>query len=336
MKILVTGATGRIGSVTVKRLVERGDEVRAFAMQDDPFLSRLDGIDIEIVGGNLATGEGVSDACKNIDAVIHLGALMAWTVADHQRLFDINLQGTFHLLQTVFEQTPNLARFVLASTDASYPAAAPRYWPVDEHHPQVPNSFYGMTKQATEVIGEYYRRELGLPVARVRFCYTLAPDEIVQPENSHSGRTFFLNPKIANLRNKPGLSPKEEQTLEILQRLQPADGSERIVIPYGEDGSPWIYTLCHVDDLVDGILLVLEKQVAIGDVFNLGPTGPFAMDVAMKYLSEKTGIPTVEAQLPGPALVYTVNTSKARTVLGFSPKYDMFAIIDEAVESLEK
>ncbi len=70
---------------------------------------------------------------------------MAWTVADHRRLFDINLQGTFHLIQAVFEQSPDLKRFVLAGTDASYPAAIPFYQPVDEHHPQVPDTFYDMT-----------------------------------------------------------------------------------------------------------------------------------------------------------------------------------------------
>ncbi len=178
-----------------------------------------------------------------------------------------------------------------------------------------------MTKQVTEVIGEYYRREFALPITRARFCYTLAPEEIVQPENPHPGCTFFLNPRIIGLQNTADLSPNEERILAILYALQRSDGSERILSPYGEDGTPWIYTLCHVDNLVDGILLLLEKPAAVGDLCNLGPTGPFAMDVAFKYLSEKTGIPYVEAQLPGPALVYTVNTGKAGTVLGFSPKY---------------
>lgn len=334
MLILITGASGRIGSVAVTKLAQLGHRVRGFVMDNDPLRSRLDELDVEVVTGDLATGEGLEEAVAGVEAIIHLGALMAWTLDDHRSLFDINVQGTYNLLQTVLEQGVVLHRFVLASTDASYPASASLYSPVDEHHPQVPNLFYGMTKQATEIIAEYYRRSHDIPVTRVRFCYTLSPDEVIDPTNPHAGRTFYLNPRIARMQSNPNLSAKERKTLELLKKVRPADGSERIFIPYGENGESYIFTLCHVDDLVDGIKLVLEQDAAVGDVYNLGPSGPFAMDVAMKYMSEKTGVPYVELRLPGEAIVYSVDTSKARSVLGFSPKHDIFSILDEATENV--
>jgi len=333
MKVVVTGATGRIGSVLVRALIDRGEEVRALAMPEDPGLSRLDGLDAEVVVGDLASGQGLGEACVGVDAVIHLGALMAWTQADWPSLFEINVRGTFNLLQATAEAAPQVNRVVLASSDASYPAASPLYAPVDEHHPQVPSSFYGMTKQIDEVLGEFYMRKLGLPVARARFCYTLAPEEILDPGNPHAGSTFFLNPRLTKLRAKKLLTDSGRQQMAFLERLQPADGAERIFIPYGEDGHPWIYTLCHVEDLASGILLLLYHDNAVGEAFNLGPSAPFSMDVALKYMSKVSGIPYVEARLPGPPLTYTVNTSKARAVLGYSPKYDIFGIIDEAVEA---
>lgn len=336
MKILVTGATGRIGSVLVRALVDRGERVRALVMDRDPYLSRLDGLDVGMVSGNLASGEGILEACEGVDAVIHLGALMAWSRADWPRLFEINLRGTFNLLQAVAERAPDIERFVLASTDASYPAGAPLYSPVDEHHPQLPNTFYGMTKQVDEVMGQFYARELDLPVARARFSYTLPPEEVVDPTNQHSARFFFLSGRLRSLRKKEQSSPEIRKAISILEDLQPVNGGERILISYGEDGTPWRHTLCHVKDLVSGILLLLERDEAIGEAFNLGPAAPYAVDVALKYMSEATGIPYVEAELPGPPTVYAVNIAKAEAVLGYAPEYDIFDIIDQAVASMEK
>jgi UDP-glucose 4-epimerase len=333
MKILVTGATGRVGSVLTRALIDRGERVRALVMEGDPYRARLAGMDVDVITGDLISGEGMAEGCAGVDAVIHLGALMAWTQADWPRLFEINLRGTFNLLQAVAEGSPDVKRVVLASTDASYPAAAPLYAPVDEHHPQVPDTFYGMTKQVGEAMGQFYARKLGLPVARARFCYTLAPEEIVDPSNPHCANLFFLSARLRSLRGRDPSAPGVRESLAILQDLEPTDGSERIMIPYGEDGTSWVYTLCHVRDLVSGILLLLDRDEAVGDVFNLGPAAPFALDVAFKYMSGVTGIPYVEARLPGPAKVYTVNVAKARAVLGYAPQYDIFAFIDEASSS---
>lgn len=336
MRILVTGASGRIGSVLVRTLLERGEQVRALVMPDDSGLQRLEGLDVEVVFGDLASGKGVPEACAGIDAVIHLGALMAWTQADWPRLFEINVRGTFNLLQGLAHKASNVRRFVLASTDASYPGAAPLYAPVDEHHPQLPDTFYGMTKQVGEVLCQFYARKLGIPVARARFAYTLAPEEIVDPTNPHCGHLFFLNARLRKLREQSEPTAKVQRSIPILERLQPADRAERILISYGEDGSPWRYTLCHVRDLVSGILLLLYRGEAVDDVFNLGPVSPFALDVALKYMSNAMGMPYVEARLPGPPVVYTVNTSKARAVLGYTPQYGIFGIIDEAARSIRK
>ena len=292
MTILVTGATGRIGSVLTRTLIERGEHVRALALEGDPLLARLDDLDVEITLGDLSSGSGLLEACTDVDAVVHLGALMAWTQADWPRLFEINLRGTFNLLQAVVDRSPDVKRFILASTDASYPASGALYSPVDEHHPQVPVTFYGMTKQADEIMCQFYGRKLGMPVVRAR----------------------------------------QQEALALLESLQPSDGSERLLIPYGEDGRVWKYTLYHVQDLADAILLLLSREEAVGEVFNLGPSAPFTLDVAVKYLSKITTIPYVEARLPGPPVTYTVDTSKVRAMLGYEPKYDIFAILDEAAQ----
>lgn len=330
MRVLVTGATGRVGSVVVRALLQKGEAVRALAFEGDPALSRLQGLDVEIVLGDLASGRNLEQACAGVDAVIHLGALMAWTRDDWPQLFDINVRGTFNLLQAMAGQPAKLHRLVLASTDASYPASAPLYAPVDEHHPQVPNTFYGMTKQVTEAMALFYGRDRGLPVARARFAFTLAPEELLDPANPHCGHVFYLSARLRRLRARRPMTAATQQMISLFESLQPADGAERIVIPYGEDGTPWVYTLCHVRDLVSGILLLLYRPEAVGDVFNLGPAAPFAMDVALKYLSQASGVPYVEVRLPGAAQSYTISIAKARSMLGYAPQHSIFDMIDEA------
>ena len=62
MKTLVTGAAGRIGANLVRALLERGDEVRAFVLSDDPKQAKLAGLDVEIVRGDLRDADAVDNA----------------------------------------------------------------------------------------------------------------------------------------------------------------------------------------------------------------------------------------------------------------------------------
>lgn len=334
--VLVTGASGRIGNRVVQRLIDRGARVRTLVMRDDPAREKLEELDAEIIAGDLASGVGLDIACKDVDYIVHLGAIMAWTTEDHTRLFEVNLQGTYRLLEAVRLHAPHVKRVLLASSDATYPAANALYAPIDETHPQQPTSFYGMTKQVGEVMGAFYSRSFGLPITHARFAYTLAPQEVLDPVNVHSGHLFHLSARISQLRRRSTLSPQQQEVLEMLLALQSDSGDEKIMNLCGEDGEPWTYTLCHVDDLTDGILLMLQHPCAIGDVFNLGPPAPFTFDVASNYVAQKTGIPVVDVRLPGPATNYVVDCSKARQMLGYQPKFDIFSMIDAAVsEGLE-
>jgi hypothetical protein len=57
------------------------------------------------------------------------------------------------------------------------------------------------------------------------------------------------------------------------------------------------------------------------------------MDKAVRYASEHTNIPLVEANLPAPPLNYEISISKARGLLGYRPEYDVFRMIDNATET---
>ena len=71
MKILVAGAAGQVGCRLVRQLLDHNHEVRGTAMQDDPCLDRLEGVDVELVQGDLTDESFVQAAVQGVDAVIH-------------------------------------------------------------------------------------------------------------------------------------------------------------------------------------------------------------------------------------------------------------------------
>ena len=66
-------------------------------------------------------------------------------------------------------------------------------------------------------------------------------------------------------------------------------------------------------------------------MIQLGGPGPFTWDVAVPHLSEKTGIPYIEASLKGTPTFYEFDLGKARRLIGFQPRHDIVTMIDDAI-----
>lgn len=93
--ILITGGTGNMGSVLVRKLTELGYKVRVLTLKNDPFVSRLDGTGAEIRFGNVANSQDLEGICNGVNIVIHLAAII---ISDHPDSFKkINLDGTRYL-----------------------------------------------------------------------------------------------------------------------------------------------------------------------------------------------------------------------------------------------
>ena len=119
-KVLVTGATGRLGANVVKALVERGDEVRCMLMPEDPLTKKLDGMDVEIAEADLRDTERVQGAVKGVEKVAHFAALMG-EVPEGMSLveyFDINTRASFVLADAA--QANGAEKFLYTSTTAVY------------------------------------------------------------------------------------------------------------------------------------------------------------------------------------------------------------------------
>src|SRR4051794_27262052 len=96
--VLVTGATGFLGSHVARQLAERGDEVRVLVRKTS-VLDRLDGLPVEIHYGDVTDRESVFAAAKGVDGVIHCAATVELGAKDPTPMFDINVGGTLNVLE---------------------------------------------------------------------------------------------------------------------------------------------------------------------------------------------------------------------------------------------
>ena len=160
--VLVTGANGFVGARLCEVLLERGYAVRAL-VRDSSDLSRLEGVDVQLVYGELGDPASLKEAVAGVDVVIHsAGRIKAPSLRDY---LEANKQGTFNLLEAAREVAPDLSRFVYVSSLAAG-GPGPTDRPVTEDDPPRPVSPYGASKLAGEK--EVFAFADRLPVTAIR------------------------------------------------------------------------------------------------------------------------------------------------------------------------
>jgi len=120
--ILVTGGAGVMGSRLVRGLVEAGNRVRVLTLPHDPFVSRLDGLDVDIRYGDVSDRAGIETLCEGVTTVYHLAAvLLSRDPAVFQR---VNVNGTKNLVDLSVKA--GVQHFVLVSSiSVTYPYTTP-------------------------------------------------------------------------------------------------------------------------------------------------------------------------------------------------------------------
>ncbi|HDN81033.1 MAG TPA: NAD-dependent epimerase/dehydratase family protein [Chloroflexi bacterium] len=172
MKILVTGATGFIGSHLVERLLTEGYQVRG--MTRSPEKARLlQAKGVEPVIADLRDYGAVREAVRGATLVFHLGAIMSdW--GPWRLFYEVNVGGTRNVLKAAYEE--GVQRVVYTSSIAAtgledYPGVKDESFPLTTtHHP------YCRSKAEAEKVARQYI-ERGLPLVIIRPVYVYGPRE---------------------------------------------------------------------------------------------------------------------------------------------------------------
>jgi len=145
-KVLVTGASGFVGSHVVKALAERKISTHVLLRQSSS-VDGLRGLSVELRHGSLSNQDSLREAVRGVDVVIHVAG--AVTAPSREAFFEHNAEGTRRLLEAIAECAPDLKRFLLVSSLA---AAGPSLDgnPRSERDVSRAVSAYGESKYAGE------------------------------------------------------------------------------------------------------------------------------------------------------------------------------------------
>jgi uronate dehydrogenase len=183
-RVLVTGATGAIGSVVAQHLVQRGHHVRSFARHRNPDLQ-------DYVVGDLSDRDAVRRAVEGMETVVHLGAYP--NDADFLTvLLEPNVRGLFHICDAAREF--KVQRLALASTlQTVFGHGSPPH-PIRIEDGPAPTNHYALTKVWAEEMGKMVARVDGISVVNVRIGWLPRnPEEADGLKDAQEGPDQFLS-----------------------------------------------------------------------------------------------------------------------------------------------
>ena len=179
-RVLVTGASGAIGTPVCRHLLERSHQVRGFALEKTPYLD-------ESRVGDLSDLGAVRTAMDQIETVIHLGAYP--NNADFlQVLLQPNVRGLYHVCSTAVEA--GVQRLVIASS-LQVISGLKKEGVIRIEDGAAPTNHYALSKIWAEDLGEMYARVHELSVILVRIGWF--------PRNTDEARRLASNPQGTSL-----------------------------------------------------------------------------------------------------------------------------------------
>lgn len=292
-KILVTGGAGFIGSHIVNRLLSDDFEV---TVVDNLNTGRLENIEhndrqnFHFVKGEVQDFNLAREVLKDIDVVLHEAALTNVTSSfeDPLKTHDVNVTGTLNLLKNCVDT--KVKRFIFASSASIY--GETDVLPIVEEVTPKPLSPYAVTKLAAESYVRLFFKAYGLETVCLRFFNVYGPKQ--QPSAYSGVISIFIN-----------------------RALQ---GQSLLIYGNGHQTRDFV----NIQDVVDANMLTLTSKNAVGEVFNIATGTATSINQLAKTISQILGKESLTIDYmnsrPGDIKASYADISKARRILGYSPK----------------
>ncbi|HUT33386.1 MAG TPA: NAD(P)-dependent oxidoreductase [Planctomycetota bacterium] len=308
--VAVFGAGGKIGRHVLRVLERRGLRCRALV-----HTTPLEARGVATVRGSVTDPKAVAKVARGADAIVQL----ATTKEDPATFFDVSIRGTLNILEACRNEP--VKQLILFGGDAAMGIwFYPQPIPIDENHPRMAYpGCYAFSKVIEEVMAEQYGIQYGLPFSVLRSSWVFDGDDLL----NH----FSILKNVDPAEKGHGFGDVSEEVIALVRA-----GQERIPILVNGEGVPFRRHIVHIDDVMQAFDKMLGNPAALGQSFNIAGPAPFDYRVAAKYLSKKSGIPTVEMCCPR-YHSFEINISRARCVLGYAPENDFFRMADRALEA---
>src|SRR5262245_60245577 len=293
MRILVTGSAGHLGEALMRVLADSEHEAIGIDLLPSDFTHRV---------GSIADRDFVRSCMHGMHAVLHTATLHKPHVATHRRqdFVDTNVTGTLNLLEEAV--AAGVGVFIFTSTTSVFGRALtpspgePAAW-ITEDVVQRPKTIYGMTKIAAENLCELFHRDRGLP------CLILRTSR------------FF---------------PEADDRKETRDAY--ADANAKV--------NEFLYRRADVEDIAGAHVLALQKAGRIGfGRYIVSATTPFSRaDLAELRTNAPAAVKRLVPQYEDvyaargwsmfPSIDRAYVNERARTELGWVPRYDFASLID--------
>ena len=318
MQIFITGGAGFIGGHLAEALIGRGDRVR---VMDDLSTGSLDNIarvsgnpDFEFIRADVVQDSALVRRCiQEADAVIHLAAAVGveLVVKEPARTITTNVHGTENVLTAAAEFGK---RVIVASTSEVY-GKSPRERFAEDDDLIIGASVhsrwsYACSKLLDEFLLMAHCRASGLPGTVVRFFNTVGPRQ--------TGRYGMVIPRFVGA----ALTGK---TLQV----------------YGDGGQTRCF--CHVADVVEALLGLLERKETYGEVYNIGSDESISIRDLAERVIKRTGSSSRIEFVPYD-IAYAAgfedmrhrmpDTSKIAKLTGWQPRHTLDEIIDDVASAM--
>jgi CDP-glucose 4,6-dehydratase len=309
-RALVTGATGFVGSWLVKALLKRGAYVVALVRDLDhqSELVRCGAIrKINVVNGRLEDFDAVERAVNEheVDTVFHLGAqaIVGAALRNPLPTFEANIRGTYHVLEACRIHGGLVKAVVVASSDKAY--GDTDRLPYTEEHPLAGRHPYDVSKSCTDLLAATYHNTYGLPVV------------IARCGNIYGGGDLNWS------RIVPGT------IRSLLRRERPVLRSDGTLVR----------DYFYVEDAAEAYIALAEqigRPEVTGRGFNFSTESYVTVRQIVDSIQEVMGVdelpPIVLSRGHGEIQKQSLCAERARTVLGWSPKYQLRAGMTATVD----
>jgi len=227
MRLLVTGATGFIGSHLVENLLQLGHKVRVLIRREPeeyPFLWLRDG-SVEVMKGDITNTTDVVKATRYIDVIFHLAAMLGKWGVTKQTYYQVNVSGTEALIEQSLKG--GVRYFIYLSTTGVMGWL--RTVPADIDHPYAPISLYEKSKCQAELKVSQAVTEKNLPATIIR------PSHVYGPRDPNTVKLFKMMK---------------------LCRIFPVMRGGHI-----------LFQPIYVDDLVRALMSCMDREAALGKTY---------------------------------------------------------------------
>lgn len=315
MNILVTGGAGFIGSVVVKKLLNKGYFVVVYDNLSKGYKNSIDSR-AEFIKGDLKDKELLEDSLKkhNINAVIHLAGFIeaGESMKNPFKYFQNNVFNGTNLLEAMIKN--NIKKIIFSSSAGVY---ASKETLISENDVKEPASIYGETKLMFEKILKWYNKIYGINYIALRYFNACG---------SYNGLGEQHNPETH-------LIP-----LVILTALGKRESINIFGTDYNTPDGTCIRDFIHVEDIADAHILGLENIKNKTNEYNIGTGEGISVKEIIKKvkkITKKDFIVNEKQKREGDPAILIANPNKAKKELNWIPKHNIDECIKDSFEFLK-